>query len=439
LAIDIQLTYVPHPRQLIAHKAKQKHILFGGAVGGGKSVWLVNDALRYCLAWAGIRVGIFRWQFSEFRTTTYKTMEEWLLCYEGLVRKHDRNSHEIILCNGSEIVYGGLKPSESASGDILSKIRSLELAAGYIDEVTDVPEEVYKFWSTRMRRSKGRNIYTGRMQIPPPRCGNSCNPQMGWVKSRWVDAPNRPGHLFVQSKLRDNIHADPAYEQDLRTEWANNEEWVSQYIEGDWNVVVDFEAIFPADKLTEASKRKIDPGEDCAFGVDVGEYGNDKTIVAMREGMKSRLLLERKGQGTMATANQVAMLSDRFHPTVINIDAIGVGSGVCDRLIEMGYPAIPFIAGAKAGRKGFLNKRAEAYWGLRNLIVEGKADLPDHSELINEMGTIKYLRNASDRAIQIEPKKTLRKRLGHSPDYADAWVMCYYDAAWDWASSAMAG
>ena len=435
--MDVQLTYVPHPKQLVAHNARQKHILFGGAVGGGKSVALVNDALGYCLGWRGIRVGVFRWQFSEFRTTTYKTMEEWILGVHGLVRKHDQNAKEITIINGSQIVYGGLKPSEAAAGDIMSKIRSLELAAGYIDELQDVPEGVYDFWSSRMRRSRGVNARTGKIQMPPARCFNSCNPHLGWVKNRWLDQ-RRPGYVFIQSKVRDNIYQEPDYEADLRRDWADNESWIEQFLEGRWDTLVDFEAIYPADKLIAASKRTVKPGLPIVFGVDVGEYGNDKSIVIMREGLKGTLLWERKGQGTMALANQVSMLADRYNPEQINVDAIGVGAGVWDRLREMGYPAYRFISGGKADVVGFLNKRAQAFWSLRRLMMAGTVQLPNHSGLINEMGTIRYLRDASGRTIQVESKKALRKRLGHSPDYADACAYCFADAGWDFVSSGMA-
>ncbi len=161
--------YTPHARQLLAHYARERNILFGGAVGGGKSCCLVNDALTTAIRWVGCRVGIFRYEYANFKRTTYKTLEEWVLSIENLVRKHNQQEHWIELCNGSTIVYGGLKPAESAAGDPFAVVKSLELSRLYIDEVTDVPEKLYDFACTRVNRVQGTNIYTGKLEYPKPR------------------------------------------------------------------------------------------------------------------------------------------------------------------------------------------------------------------------------------------------------------------------------
>jgi len=436
--LDIKLKYQPLAPQLRAHLSSEKHILYGGAVGGGKSVYLVNDALRQSLMWSKNRVGIFRWEFSTFKKTTYLSLKEWVLDVPGLVVYHNQQEHIIRLVNGSEIVYGGLKPSSSVSGDVMSVIKSLELSSVYIDEVTDVPEEVFLFLSTRTERHKALNPHTGSWEYPPPRVAGTCNPELGWVKLRWVDSQH-PDHVFIPSNVKDNIHLPASYEAGLREIWADNPEWVDRYLEGNWTNLTDFEAVLPADKIMEAVRREVPQGTPVIIGVDCGAFGNDKSVAVVRRGLWSEVILEKQGQSTMETANQVALLADRYLPERIRVDTIGVGQGVGDRLAEMGYPVEPFIAGAKAEDDRFLNKRAEAYWGFRNLLEKGLVSIPNNSIAVNEMGVIRYMISASDRKIQIESKKLVKKRLGHSPDYADAFIITFDGAGFEYMTSAVAG
>jgi len=347
----------------------------------------------------------------------------------------------VTLCNGSRIRYGGIKPASSVAGDPYSVIKSLELSSVFVDELTDVPESVYDFLCTRGGRSRGENGRTGRLEYPPARVFATCNPHLGWVKHRWIDK-QLPNHRFIPSKVWDTIeagHLPREYGQQLLETWADNPDWIRRYLEGDWESVVDFESIFPSPQLLAATKREVPPTEPVVLGVDVAAWGDDKTVFVLRRGYKADILLVKSHQDTMATVRQAAMLYDRFHPEMINIDSIGTGQGPCDRLIEMGYPVTPMIGGAKPADGRFLNERAENYWGLRKLLMKGLIQLPDDSKLINEMGSIKYLISGNGRTIQVESKQDIKKRLGHSPDYTDALVYAFAGAGSEWETSALVG
>lgn len=412
----------PNPRQREAHAAPERYIMFGGAVGGGKSVWLCQDANLHCIAYPGTRAGIFRWEYANFSKTTFKTMEEWVLGQPGLVASHNANRHEITLFNGSQIVYGGLKPSASASGDILSVCKSLELNAGYIDEASDVPQQVYEFFCTRVPRVRCVvDRATGRHGFPPGRIAITSNPTLGWIKSRFVDR-QLPGHRFVRSTIHDNdANLSPEYKAALTRDMSEDD--VKRYVEGDWGAVVDYAAVCPVNLIAAAVQRRVVPAAPVVFGVDVAAGGQDLTVIVMRQGFRLWVLLAKPGtefRSTMDTVGAVALLYQRYKPSRIVVDAIGVGKGVFDRLDEMGYPAEEFVAGAKASSDRYLNRRAEAYWEVRQLLEQGLLQLPNHPEATNELGCIRYVRSASDRTITVESKEAIKRRLGKSPNYADA-------------------
>ena len=108
------------------------------------------------------------------------------------------------------------------------------------------------------------------------------------------------------------------------------------------------------------------------------------------------------------------------------VDVIGVGGGVVDYIVKSGYNIIGFNSGESVREQvsflSFKNKRAKAYWDLRTGLQEGTFTLGQNEDLRKELLNIRY--SVTDKMIQIESKAEIKKRLGFSPDLADATVMC---------------
>jgi len=426
-SMNVQLKYQPHARQMEAHRCPAKFILFGGATEGGKSCWLVNDALMMALAWSGNRVGIYRWEYETFMKTTYVTMEEWLFSVPGLVVQHNQNRKEIRLANGSVIIYGGLKPSSAVSGDMFSTIRSLELGAIYIDEVTDVPEKVYSFLATRVQRVTGENIKTGRIERIPMRICASCNPEPGWVKQRWVDQ-KLPDHKFIPSKLTDNPHRADDREETLRTQFQHIPGWEERYIDGSWNTATAPNILIPPLWISRTYDLGFELGDPVELGVDVAAWGDDKSVIFLRRGRVGEIVWSGGQIGTTGTEDVVKKAYDDYNPRSIKVDSIGVGQGVFDHLARDGYPVIAMIGGAKPTIPGFANIRSQWYWELRRLLEDKAIQLPRDNGLANDLGTIKYDLGGNGKTITVHSKQTIKRKLGRSPDFGDACVYCFAGA-----------
>ncbi|HZQ08615.1 MAG TPA: hypothetical protein VFD70_18680, partial [Anaerolineae bacterium] len=85
----------------------------------------------------------------------------------------------------------------------------------------------------------------------------------------------------------------------------------------------------------------------------------------------------------------------------------------------------------KSGELGFVDKRAHAWWNMRELLDPANgADiaLPPEDTLIGDL-TAPHWRPMSGGKIRVESKDELRKpeRLGRSTDDGDAVVMAFYD------------
>ena len=418
--------YRPNLKQREAHESTAPFLLYGGAVGGGKSYWLCMDALRLCLAWNHNVVGIYRWEFASFKSTTFATMQETILGrYGGFVAEHNQNDKWIRLKNGSLIRYGGLKPSESASADILKVAKSLELNAIYLDEATDVPQKVFDFLGTRLGRVRCQWAATGEWERPSGRLRCTCNPEICYLKTIFIDSP-RPGHQFIRSTWKDNAANLPEdFEQVAFGHMSK--EWRARYRDGDWTAATDVDVLLPPELLLRAVRTSLPAVGEVELGVDVASAGDDRSSVFKRVGPRAELLWAGHEPNILVLSAKVMAYADRIKPRTIKVDAVGLGEGVWRDLEREGYPVVPMVGGASARdeSRNFRNQRAEIYWGFRERLQEGKADLPDYPELIQELGTIRYSQSASGQTVQIESKKEIKKRLGHSPDLADGCVYCY--------------
>lgn len=181
-------------------------------------------------------------------------------------------------------------------------------------------------------------------------------------------------------------------------------------------------------------------------GLDVARAGPDKTALAIRRGKVllelvtwerldtmetvGRLLAELKRMGfPLVTAERARYVSGPRTDRLV-VDAIGVGGGVYDRLLEQGFPVREYNASRSPSlskeREQFLNSRARDWWHLRRLLEQERIALPRHEELFEELRAVEWKHHSTGK-IAIEPKEDLRARLGRSPDVADAVVMAFAD------------
>lgn len=178
------------------------------------------------------------------------------------------------------------------------------------------------------------------------------------------------------------------------------------------------------------------------WGLDVARFGDDSTALAKRQGNhqleKTR---EWYGKDTMQT---VGLIQHEWNitpadqrPASINVDVIGIGAGVVDRLKELGLP----VYGVNVAEAAATNIADDAqYSRLRDeLWFKGRAwlaaldcKLCDDDDLIGEMTTPKYsiLSNGS---IKVESKQEMKNRGVKSPNLADAWLLTFAsDGAANW-------
>lgn len=155
-------------------------------------------------------------------------------------------------------------------------------------------------------------------------------------------------------------------------------------------------------------------------GVDPARFGDDRSVIFRRQGLAALPPEVFHGIDNMDLAARCANVIESWHPDAVFIDA-GNGSGVIDRLRQLGYSIIEVPFGGKATQANiYLNRRTEMWCAMADWLKAG-GSIPDMMALKQELATPVYWFDPQGRKV-LEPKDEIKKRMNESgsPDLADA-------------------
>ena len=190
--------------------------------------------------------------------------------------------------------------------------------------------------------------------------------------------------------------------------------------------------------ILRARKNTCIPSGPLVFGYDPNWKGKDRASLARRQGRKVLQVESRQNLDTMGQVGWLVQAIDKERPARVFIDVGGVGAGVYDRLLEMGYgnvvvavnfgssPLEPQPTDDQGKPKGgYLNRRAEMWGKSRDWLDDpGGADIPDEDGLQADACAPGYKYDSLTRVV-LESKEDIRKRGLRSPDEWDAIVLTF--------------
>lgn len=188
------------------------------------------------------------------------------------------------------------------------------------------------------------------------------------------------------------------------------------------------------------TRRVIDPLWPKAIGVDVARFGDDFTAIHARHGVCSLFHESHNGLRETEVARRLIDLAlkmaDGDEPAAkripINIDDAPVGNGVQDILTEAGFRVIPVNSASSATKPGFPNIRSQLWFDGREVAEAGLMDLSRLTKettdaLHQQLTAPEYSFNSKGQRV-VDEKKVTKRKIGRSPDDADALLLCYYIA-----------
>ena len=191
--------------------------------------------------------------------------------------------------------------------------------------------------------------------------------------------------------------------------------------------LADDDTLIPADLVDSAIDRDIVTPEDeeIVYGVDVARYGTDRTALCKRRG---NVVLEIKSWGgldLMQTVGTVVNEAKLDNPTEICVDTIGLGSGVADRLREMGYNVVDVNVAESSAMNPNANKLRDDLWmSVKDWLGTRAVKLPKDESLRQELVAPRYSFTSLGKIV-VESKDSMRRRGMRSPDLADALCLTF--------------
>ena len=191
--------------------------------------------------------------------------------------------------------------------------------------------------------------------------------------------------------------------------------------------------------MTEKARKKgeIYTTSPLIIGLDVARFGDDSTVFCFRRGRYCFRFDCFKGLDNVEVANRATFYIKEYKPAKMFVDAGGVGAGVVDILNDRGFKKIvqPVMFGSKAfAFERYHNRRAEMWDELRAWLAS-KQDISSAEDeaLCAELCSIAKKYDDKGR-LQLEEKDELKKRLGRSPDKADALALTFAEPVYEQAS-----
>jgi hypothetical protein len=226
------------------------------------------------------------------------------------------------------------------------------------------------------------------------------------------------------------------------TNKAQIDEWIADYGEDSDFVRVRVRGVFPragdlqfidSERVEDAIKRELftDESAPLVMGVDIARsLAGDQSVFRFRKGLDARSIAPVKLRiaDLMQVAARVAEAIENHKPDAVFVDATGLGSGVYDRLRQLGYEqvqAVNFgerIEQQQGGGIAYANMRAKMWGHAKDWCKQGC--LPADNDLRADLTGVNYGYDVHN-AILLEKKDDMKKRGLASPDDGDAFVLTF--------------
>jgi hypothetical protein len=195
------------------------------------------------------------------------------------------------------------------------------------------------------------------------------------------------------------------------------------------------ESLIKPESVLFARKKEFAMAGPHIVGVDPARFGKDRTAIIHRNGRKMYGSKFYRKKSTMQVAGLCANIltdavtGEKTDVDMMFIDIGGLGAGIYDRLVELGYGHDDDGEGRVIGINSasrplddtkYPNKRAEMGCLLRDWFEQaGGADIEDLDVLQTDLCGVRYSYDSAGRTV-LEKKEAMMKRGVESPDFFDA-------------------
>lgn len=322
------------------------------------------------------------------------------------------------------------------------------------DEAGGIVSALWDPADSLISNTYSRFLAIGNPDDPESEFCKVCKPGSGWkvIPISAFDTPNFTSEP-IPTDVRDLL-VSPVWVEEKRKKWGETNPHYIARVLGRFPELSEG-GLIPASWIRAAQEYDSEalagahpvPTDPIVLGVDVGG-GNNKSVIALRRGVKVEIAHRSVNPDTMQTLGIVMQMIATTGATRVNIDNIGLGKAVADRAAEIARDQreskitrarAASIVGTNVGQtandsSAYINLRAEAYWKLRerfqataNKDYANGIDIDAKDEdLAAQLVDITF-KPTSHGKTQIESKDEMKRRGKVSPDDADAVMLAFCD------------
>lgn len=321
----------------------------------------------------------------------------------------------------AERIYMAERPQESFAVARTSRPENPEALQGFhsenilflIDEASGVAEQVFQVAEGALS-TEGAFVV---MAANPTREDGYFHASHHKMRDRWA---------ALHWDGEESPMVSRQYVDDMRKKYGVDSPIYQVRVKGNFTTAVD--GVIPLHLCESARSREVKASGEEVWGLDVARFGDDSTALAKRKGnIQVEPSKEWFGKDTMQTAGLIKLEYEaaKNKPVAINVDVIGIGAGVVDRLKEMGLPVRGInVAESASVSDNYARLRDEIWFKGREWLAALDCHLADDDALIAELTTAKYS-VLSNGKIKVEGKDEMKKRGIASPNRADAWLLTF--------------
>ena len=406
----------PWQAELLEQVAKgTRKISVRSGHGTGKSTVASWTILWYFLTKHPCKIVLTAPTSSQLFDALFSEVKSWIKKLpDALQNLLEVTSDRVVLIAAPQDKFISVRTSRAEVPESLAGIHSSNVLL-VVDEASGIPEAVFEAAAGSMSATSACTILLGN----PVRTSGTFYESHHRLKSEW--------HTMHVSCV-DSPRVSKEFVKEMAIRYGEDSSAFNVRVLGEFPKTDD-ETIISLALVEDAQVRDVEMSEFTPkiWGLDVARFGTDASVLAERQGTIVNFIESWRGKDLMQLTGLVHQkyneLPPSQQPVEILVDSIGLGSGVVDRLKELGLPVRGInVAESPSMRSQYINLRAELWFRMKEWLEARDCKLPKDEALFSELVSPRYSFTSTGK-LKVESKQEMKKRGLPSPDRADAVIL----------------
>ena len=407
----------PEKWQSEASKLLVKHdrLAIRSGHGVGKTAWLARRIIWWGMTRNPWKVGCTAPSSSQMYDALWSELSKWhSRMPDGLRERFVWSSDYFRLVEHPAQCFAVAKTARRETPDALAGLHS-ENMLYVIDESAGVDDVIFETARGAMSTKGAKTIMTGN----PTRLSGYFYDAFHSNRAHWATMK-----VSCYDSRRTNV---PEIEQ-WKEEYGEDSNFFRVRALGEFPTAED-DVIIPLHMVESAVNRDVSdvPSEE-VWGLDVARSGNDLCALAKRRGnVMPEPIRTWRADDSMVTVGKVKKEYDeaKVKPSLICVDAIGLGAPVADRLAEQGIPVQCInVSESHSSNDRYLRLRDEMWERAREWFYKRDCKIPKDEPFIGEISLIKW-KPTSNGKMKVITKAEMKQDIGKSPDRSEAFCFTF--------------